>query len=337
MAHLPPARATRRAILAGIATLLPLHLARAQARGATARLGVLMSLRADDAEAKPRSAALLAGLKTLGWQPGGNLQIEWRWAGSDPVLYDRYAAELVALRCDVLLSGSSSPATAALARHTKTVPILFVNVTDPVGQGFVASLAHPGGNITGFSDYDPPMAGKWLELLKQVTPPVSRVAVVFNPDTAPFAGLLLQAIKAAAPSFGLAVEAAPCRNDADLKAAVTGFARERGGGLLNLPDNFTTVHRKAIIALAAQYRLPAVYSARYYAASGGLMSYGIDFDDPFRRVAGYIDRILKGEKPADLPVQAPTKFELVLNLKTAQAQGITIAPSLLATADAVIE
>jgi putative tryptophan/tyrosine transport system substrate-binding protein len=212
-----------------------------------------------------------------------------------------------------------------------------VNVTDPVGQGFVESLAHPGGNITGFTDYDPPMAGKWLGMLTQITPPVARVAVLFNPTTAPFAGLMLRVIEESARSLAVSVRAAPCHDDAEVEALIAGLAREERGGLLVLPENFNIVHRDVIITLATRYRLPAVYSYHFFTAIGGLMSYGIDPDDLFRRAASYVDGILKGAKPADLPVQNPNKFELVINLKTAQALGITVAPSLLGNADEVIE
>lgn len=214
---------------------------------------------------------------------------------------------------------------------------MFVGAADPVGQGFVESLARPGGNITGFSFYDAPMAGKWLEMLTQISPPVARAAVLFNPATAPYAGLMMRAIKEAGSSLAVTVRGAPVNDDAEIAAVMTGLAREEHGGILVLPDLFTGAHLKAIIARAAQYRLPAVYAFRVFPASGGLMSYGIDPIDPFRRAADYVDRILKGTKPADLPVQNPTKFELVINLKTAKALGITIGPSLLAGADEVIE
>jgi putative ABC transport system substrate-binding protein len=230
-----------------------------------------------------------------------------------------------------------SPGVAALRRQNSTIPIVLVRVTDPVGQGFVESLARPGGNITGFTDYDPPMAGKWLRMLTQIIPPVARVAVLFNPTTAPFAGMMLRVIEESAPSLAVAVRAAPCHDDSEIEAMMTGLAREERAGLLVLPENFVIVHRDAIITLAARYRLPAVYPYRFFIASGGLMSYGIDPNELFRRAASYVDRILKGTKPADMPVQNPEKFELVINLKTAQALGITVAPSLLGTADEVIE
>jgi putative ABC transport system substrate-binding protein len=277
---------------------------------------------------------LVQGLGALNWHEGGNLRIDWRWAGGK--LYERYAAELIALNPEVLVVWGS-PSVAALRRQMSTIPIVLVNVTDPVGQGFVESLAHPGGNITGFTDYDASMAGKWLGMLTQITPPVVRVAVLFNPTTAPFAELMLRVIEESARSLAVAVRAAPCHDDAEVEALIAGLAREERGGLLVLPENFNIVHREVIITLAVRYRLPAVYPYRFFTAIGGLMSYGIDPDDLFRRAASYVDRILKGAKPADLPVQNPNKFELVINLKTAKALGITVAPLLLAIADEVIE
>lgn len=300
------------------------------------RLGVLMGSSATDPQGQKNAAALVQGLAALGWKEGGNLRIDWRRAGGDPTLYERYARELVALDPDVLVA-SSAPAVEALRRQTSTTPIVFALIADPVGLGFVASLARPGGNITGFSAYDPPMAGRWLQMLTQITPPVAHVAVLYNPGTTPYAGLMLQAIKAAAPSLAVTVRAAPLHDEAEIETTMTALAREGHGGLLVLPEVFTTVHRAAIVALAAQNRLPAVYPFGFFAAAGGLMAYGLDQSDVFRRAATYVDRILKGAKPEDLPVQAPTKFETALNLKTAKALGVTIAPSLLTTADEVIE
>ncbi len=330
--------ATRRTILASIAAaLMPGPLAaQPQPRDGMRRLGVLMSPR-NDPNGQARAAALVQGLAALNWHEGGNLHIEWRWAGGDPALFERYAAELVALGPDVLVAGASSTAVEALRRQTSTIPIVFVVVADPVGQGFVASLARPGGNITGFSAYDPPMAGKWLGMLTQIAPPVAHVAVLYNPATAPYAALMLRAIEEAARSLAVAERAAPVNDDAELEAMMAGLVREERGGLLVLPDPFTGGHRDAIIAVAARHRLPAVYPYRYFTASGGLMSYGIDQDDHYRRSAGYVDRILKGANPGELPVQRPTKFEMALNLKTAKALGVTFPPSLLAGADEVIE
>jgi putative tryptophan/tyrosine transport system substrate-binding protein len=330
---------TRRAVFTGIAAALaprPL-VAQAQSRCGMRRLGVLMGgSGSDDPLGQARAAALMQGLGALNWRDGGNLRIDWRWAGGDPALYERYAAELIAFDPDVLVAWGS-PGVAALRRHSSTIPIVIVNVTDPVGQGFVESLAHPGGNITGFTDYDPPMAGKWLGMLTQIVPPVARAAVLFNPATAPFAGMMLRVMEETAPSLAVAVRASPCRDDAEIEAMMADLPREGRGGLVILPENFNIVHRDAIITLAARYRLPAVYPYRFFTESGGLMSYGIDPYDLFRRAASYVDRILKGGKPGDFPVQNPDKFELVVNLKTARALSITVAPSLLGTANEVIE
>ena len=323
------------ALAAGAVIGRPL-LAQAQAQGGMRRVGVLMSLRSDDPEGHAYAAALVQGLGALGWHEGANLRLDWRWAGGDPALFQRYASELVAHSPDVLVA-FSSPSVEAMRRETTTIPMVFTVVSDPIGQGFVASLAHPGGNITGFSAYDPPMAGKWLQMLTQITPPVANVVVLYNPATAPYAGLMLHAIEEAAPSLRVSVRAARYRDDAELEAIMAGLGHEEHGGLLFLQDVFAIAHRNAIVTLAARYRLPAVYPYRFIAASGGLMSYGTEYADLFRRAAAYVDRILKGETPADLPVQAPTKFELVINLNTAKALGITVAPALLAGADEVIE
>jgi len=306
----------------------------AQQRDGLRRLGVLMG-RANNPISQTLTAAFLQGLGALNWHEGGNLRIDWRWAGGDPSLFERYAGELVALDPDVLVANGSK-AVEALRRRTSTIPIIFVVVTDPVGQGFVESLAHPGGTITGFTDYDPPMASKWLEMLTRITPRVERVAVLFNPATAPFAGLL-RTIEDAAPILAVAARAAPVGDDAEIEATMTDLAREEHGGLLVLPDIFNGEHAGAIIRLAARHRLPAVYPFPAVAAAGGLMSYSIDQIEQYRHLASYVDRILKGGKPGDLPVQNPTKFKLVINLKTAKALGITLAPSLLGVADEVIE
>lgn len=259
-----------------------------------------------------------------------------RWPGGDTALYQSNATELVALGPDVLVTFGSPPVE-ALRRQTSTIPIIFTVVPDPIGHGFVESLARPGGNITGFPNYDPPMATKWLGMLTRISPPVARVAILYNPATAPYVSLMQPGIEAAAPALALAVSAAPVNDDFEIEATMAGLARQERGGVLVLPSGFTVVHRDAIIALAARHRLPAVYPYRFYAEAGGLMSYGVEIADLFRRAAGYVDRILKGARPADLPVQAPTKFELTINLKTATALGTAIAPTLLATADKVIE
>jgi putative ABC transport system substrate-binding protein len=280
-------------------------------------------------------ATFRGALAKLGRTEASNLRIEGRWC-ADAVLCARHAAYVVALGPRAFLAVSTT-ALAALQQQTRTIPIVFVGVADPVGQGFVASLAHPGGNITGFSVFDAPMAGKWLEMLTQITPPVERVAILFNPATAPYASLMLRAIEEAASSFAVAVPRAPVNSDGELKAMMAELARQERGGVLVLPSVFMITHREAIIALAARHHLPAVYSFAFFAEAGGLMSYGVDLDDLQRRAADYVDRILKGSKPGDLPVQMPIKFYQVINLKTAKALDITIAPSLLATADGVIE
>jgi ABC-type uncharacterized transport system substrate-binding protein len=323
-------------LIGGAAAVWPV-IALAQQRNAIRHLGVLMGFVADDPEGQADVAAFIRGLGALNWKEGSNLRIDWRWGDSDPALLERYAAELVALGPDLLLAGSSSTAVGALQRRTSTIPIVFANTTDPVGQGFVASLSHPGGNITGFSNYDPLMVGKWLGLLTQITPPVVHVAALYNPATTPYAPLLLRAIQEAAPSLGLSVRAAPVKDEVEIDATMAELAREERGGLLVLPDIFNNEHRSAIVALAARHRLPAVYAFRFFALAGGLMSYGIDLSETFRRSAGYVDLILKGTVPADLPVQAPVTFKLVINLKTAKALGLTMPTALLVSADEEIE
>jgi putative ABC transport system substrate-binding protein len=242
----------------------------------------------------------------------------------------------VALGPDVLLA-QSSPSVVALRQKTNTIPIVFTMVSDPVGQGFVKNLAHPGGNVTGFSDFNALMAGKWLEMPTQLSPPVARVAVLYNPATAPYAGLMMRAIEDAAPAFAITAQAAPCHDDTGIEAIIAELAHGTRGGLLVLTDIFAIVHRDTILAAAARHRLPTVYFTRSFTVAGGLMSYGIDYADLFLRSAGYIDRILQGDSPRDLPVQQPTKFELVINLKTAKARSIDLSMTLLATADEVIE
>jgi putative ABC transport system substrate-binding protein len=323
-------------LLGGAAVVWPLA-ARAQQPERMRRIGVLMGFSSTDLEGQARTAAFVQGLSAQNWYEGSNLRIDWRWGGGDRALFERYAAELVSLGPEMLVAGGSSAAVETLQQQTTTIPIVFVNIIDPIGQGFVASLAKPGGNITGFSNYDTAMAGKWLEMLKQITPAVTRVAVLYNPTTAPYAPSILHTIEEAAPSFALAVRAAPANDAAEITTTMAGLAQEEHVGLLVLPDISTTLHRDAIVALAARYHLPAVYPYRYFTALGGLMSYGIEPNDLFRRAASYVDRILKGEKPAELPVQLPTKFELVINLKTAKSLGMTVPQSLLVAADDVIE
>jgi putative ABC transport system substrate-binding protein len=309
--------------------------ARAQQSERMRRIGVLMGLAAGDPEAQSRVAAFESGLRELGWVKGRNLSIEYRWAGDGNVLRD-HAAQLLAIAPDLILA-NSTPVTVALREQSPAVPIVFTQVTDPVGQGLVPNLAHPGGNLTGFTSFEFSIGTKWLEALKQTAPHVTRVALVFNPQSAPSADLFLRPVEAAAPSLSVVPIGAAVRDSDDVDRMFDALAREPDWGLMVLPDISMTNYRKAIIALAARYRVPAIYPFRYFAASGGLMSYGTDVADVFWRAAAYVDRILKGERPGDLPVQAPTKYELVINLKTAKALGLTVPPTLLALADEVIE
>ena len=311
-------------------------IAHAQQADRMRRIGALMGIAENDVDAKVRAVALRQGLHELGWIEGRNVSIEYRWAAADQERMAAYAAELVAFAPDLILA-NTTPVMVALKKATSTIPIVFVNVVDPVGRGFVANLARPGGNITGFLIFEFSMAGKWLQTLKQVAPRVKRVAIIFNPQTAPFSESFVRVAKAAAPAFAAEIVPAGVRDNTKLETAMVSFADKPDGGLIVLPDIFNTRYRDAIVALAARHRLPAVYPFRYFAASGGLVSDGIDPTDVIRRAAGYVDRILKGEKPADLPVQAPTKYELVINLKTAKALGLDIPATVLARAEEVIE
>ena len=318
----------------GAALALP-HVARAQDR--MRRIGVLMAYPEGDAEAQARVAAFRDGLQKLGWTEGRNIRIDTRWATpGDAEARQRFAKELVALQPDLIFS-LNTPTTAALVQQTRTIPIVFAVVVDPVGSGFVASLPRPGGNVTGFTLMEPTMAGKWLELLKEIAPRVNRVAFLFNPATAPYAEYYLNPFRAAAASFAVEAIAAPVHDTSELESVVAAQAREPNGGLIAMPDSFMTAHRAEITSLAARYRLPAVYAYRYFTEVGGLLSYGSDQLDDYRRAATYVDRILKGAKPSELPVQAPVKFELVINLKTAKALGLTISQSILMRADTMIE
>jgi putative ABC transport system substrate-binding protein len=320
--------------LLGGATAWPLA-ARAQQPEGRRRIGVLMNLAERDPEGQARIGALREGLAKLGWTEGREWQIEYRWFAGDPDRARAYAAELVKLKPEVIFAGAT-PSVAALQRETRSVPIVFAQVADPVGAGFVASLARPGGNITGFASFEYAIAAKWLELLKQIAPQVTRVVVIYDP-TNPETKEYLPVIEAAARSFGVQVSISVVRNAAEIERAIEEFAREPNGGLLPLPSPLMAVHRDLIISLAVRHRLPNVFAYRYYPIGGGLASYGIDNIDLYRRAALYVDRILKGEKPGDLPVQQATKFELVINLKTAKALGIDPPISLLARTDEVIE
>jgi putative ABC transport system substrate-binding protein len=309
--------------------------ARAQQAERVRRVGVLMNIAADDAQAHSRMTAFLQGLQPLGWTVGRNVQVDARWAAADAGLFRKYATELVALAPDVILASTNS-AVAPLQQATRTVPIVFTITVDPVGAGFVASLARPGGNTTGFLLYEYSISGKWLELLKQIAPGVTRAAVLRDPATAAGIGQFA-AIQAVAPPFGVELSPIDVRDGREIEQAVTAFAQEPNGGLIVTGSPSQAVHRKLIVTLAARHRLPAVYPFRYMATEGGLIAYGPEIIDQYRRAADYVDRILKGAKPADLPVQAPTKYELVINLKTAKALGLEVPPTLLARADEVLE
>ncbi len=319
--------------LGGAAAAWPLA-ARAQQGERARRIGVLMNLSENDPEAQGLVAAFREGLAQLGWIDGRNVRIDYRWSAGDLDRIRRYAAELVALPPEVILAYGGST-VGPLQQVTRTVPIVFVEVIDPVGAGFVMGLARPGGNTTGFSLFEFGIAGKWLELLKQITPHMTRAVVIRDPSS-PGGGGQVGAIQALAPSLRVEVTSVGLRDAGEIERAVT-VAREANGGLIVTVSPLATVNRELIITLAAQHRVPAVYPLRYFATSGGLISYGPERLEPYRRAAGYVDRILKGEKPADLPVQAPTKYELVINLKTAKALGLEVPPTLLARADEVIE
>lgn len=322
--------------LLGRAAAWPLA-ARAQHGEGMRRVGVLMGYAENDPEAQARFAAFVQGLQELGWTRGRNVAIDVRWALADVERMGSLAKELVALKPDVILS-NTTPVTAALQRETSAVPIVFVVVSDPVGPGFVKSLPQPGGNMTGFINIEAAIAGKWLELLKEIAPRVARVAVMYNPDTAPGGGsYFLGPFEDAAKSFGVEPIQAPVRSEADIALALAALGGDRRGGLVLMSDSFLLVHRASIIALAARNDVPAVYPLRLFAAEGGLLSYGADTRDLFHRAASYVDRILHGAKPSELPVQVPTKFEFVLNLKTAKTLGLTVPLTLQAAADEVIE
>jgi putative ABC transport system substrate-binding protein len=321
-------------LLGGVAAAWPLA-ARAQQPEQTRRIGVLMNTAADNPVGHAGIAAFQQVLQQLGWTDGRNFRIDTRWGQNDVDRGNRYAAELVALAPDIFL-GSGTVSVTALQRVTRTLPIVFVQVSDPVGAGLVDTLARPGGNVTGFMNFEYSLSGKWLELLKQIAPDVTRAAVIRNPAN-PAGIAQFGSIQAVAQSLGVEVNPVSVRDAGEIERAVVGLARAANGGLIVTPSAGASVHIDLIIALAARHKLPAVYSDRFNVLRGGLFSYGPDRVDQYRRAAGYVDRILKGEKAADLPVQAPTKFELVINLKAAKTLGLTVPPSLLARADEVIE
>ena len=320
--------------LIGSAAVVPL-VAGAQPSESMRRVGVLMSTAADDREGQARIAAFRQGLQRLGWIEGQNVRLDIRWGGGDADLDRRFAAELVALTPDVILATASST-VAALQGATRTVPVVFAHAVDPVAAGFVDSLARPGGNATGFVLFEYGISAKWLELLKEIAPSVTRAGVLRDPAMAAGTGQF-GALQSVAPSFGVELSPVNVRDAGEIERVVTAFARSSNGGLIVTASPLATLHRDLIVALAARHKLCAVYNLRLFVTAGGLISYGSDVPDLLRRAAGYVDRILKGEKPADLPVQAPTKFEMVVNIKTARALGITVPPSLLARADEVIE
>jgi len=301
------------------------------------RIGVLMPLDENDPEGKARLSAFMQGLAESGWTDGRNVQMDVRWAGDNADRNQVFSKELVSLQPDVILV-NTTPLTAALQRETRTIPIVFVGVSDPIGEGFVASLPRPGGNLTGFINLEASMGGKWLQLLTEIAPSVKRLAIMFNPDRAPGGGsYFLPSFEAAARALNVASIAAPVHDDAEVQTVITSLGRDPGGGLIVPPDGFTIVHRAPIILLSAQNKIPAVYSISGFVGDGGLLSYGPSLPDIFRRAAPYVDRILRGAKPADLPIQLPVKFEMAINLKTARALGLAVPQSILLRADEVIE
>jgi ABC-type uncharacterized transport system substrate-binding protein len=323
-------------LIGGAAVSWPLAV-RAQQHDEVRRIGVLVNVAADDPEAQTSLTAFKQALQQLGWSEGRNLQIDFRGAAGDPERMQAFAKELVAFKPHVILT-RSTPVTAALLKQTRTIPIVFTVVSDPVGEHFVESLARPGGNATGFTNVEFSLTGKWLELLKEVAPGIKRVAFIFNPKLAPGGGsYYTRLIEASAPTFAVTPTVAPVHDAAEIERAIGEFVREPNGGLVVLPDATTLVHRKLIVALAERHRVPAIYAFRIIVTDGGLISYGIDVVDQFRQAAGYVDRILKGAKPAELPVQLPTKFAMDINLKTAKKLGLNVPLLMQQRADEVIE
>jgi putative ABC transport system substrate-binding protein len=322
-------------VLGGAAVAWPFA-ARAQQSGRLRRLGMLTSFSENDQEARQRIAALLEGLQALGWTDGRTIRIEYRWAAADIGLLRHHADELIALKPDLIVTGHTVGAR-LMREAPHPIPTVFVGIADPVGSGVVASLARPGGNVTGFTAFEYAIGGKWLSLLTEIAPRTQRVALLFSTKTAPWAQSFWQSFEAVAPKYSVHPVRMDVHDPADIKRRIEEFAREPNGALLGVPEVTITLHRKLVLALTEQLRLPALYPYRHFPADGGLASYGIDLKDMWRRSATYVDRILKGEKPADLPVQAPTKFEFILNLKTAKALGLTIPQSILIAADEVIE
>jgi putative ABC transport system substrate-binding protein len=323
------------ALIGGAAATWPLA-ARAQQSERLRRIGVLMPTREDDPDGQQRVALLRQGLSDLGWTEGHNIHIDYRWAGGDAARAKANAAELVSQKPDVIVANSTL-LLAAVRNETSTIPIVFVAVGDPIGQGFVSSFAHPGGNITGFTSFEFATGAKWLELIKEIAPELGRIALIFNPEAGPYAEKFVQSIEPLAHSLGVRLTVTPTRDAREIDRALVAASGEPKGGLIVSPDPFTTGNRGLIISLAARYRLPAIYAYRYFAIDGGLLSYGPEFYETWRRAPTYVDKILMGASPADLPIQQPTKFELVINLKTAKALNLTIPPQLLDRADELIE
>ncbi len=322
-------------VVTASATAWPLA-ARAQQSDQIRRIGLLMIIPEGDPQSPADCDALESGLHDLGWITGRNIDLEYRWSDGDEALLRQYAVELVGRSPDVLMTEGTA-ALAAVKRETKSIPTIFVNVSDPVGQGFVASLAHPGGNTTGFTLFEFSMATKWVEILREFAPITKHIGFLFNPVGYAYATSFLQAVQAAAENFRIDVIPAPVEDDAGIERSLARLAQRPDSGVIVLHDPFTIKHRDHVIAQMARHRIPAVYTLRPFAQSGGLISYGIDLADPWRKAATYVDRVLKGVNPAELPVQQPTKFELVINLQTAKTLGVTMPSGLLATADEVIE
>jgi putative ABC transport system substrate-binding protein len=311
---------------------------RAQQGERVRRIGVLMGLNETDPEGRLRYSAFTQALADLGWTDGRNVRMDLRWGSGDINRIRAFAQELVGLQPDIIMTNGTTPGTVAVQRETRTIPIVFATLGDPVASGIVARLDHPGGNITGFANTEPALGGKWLELISEITPGLKRAAILFNPDTAPYAEVThLPAFEAASRALKVVPITAPVHSDEEIEAAVIALGREPGGGVVVVPDIFTVAHRALIILAAAQNSVPAVYSLSVFARDGGLLSYGSDQVDISRRAASYVDRILRGAKPGELPVQFPTKFEMVVNLKTAKALGLTVPQSILLRADEVIE
>jgi putative ABC transport system substrate-binding protein len=310
--------------------------ARAQQSEQMRRIGMLISLREDDAEGRALLGSFRQGLSELGWTEGHNIHIDYRWVGGDAARAKANAAELVSQKPDVIVANSTL-SLSAVRNETSGIPIVFVTVGDPIGQGFVSSFAHPGGNITGFTSFEFATGAKWLELIKEIAPELGRIGFIFNPEAGPYAEKFVQSIEPLAHSLGVRLTVTPTRDAGEIDRALVAVSGEPKGGLIVSPDSFTSANRSLIISLAARYRLPATYAFRFFAVDGGLLSYGHDVHEPWRRAPTYVDKILKGASPADLPIEQPTKYELVINLKTAKTLGLTIPPQLLDRADELIE